>query len=423
MQNTSPEGLLFDRVLLEPVHGMSSRRITSASLTSEGKAAENHAFKDGMTTLLPNDSRQYLFLLSPTPSPDASADIGSLSVFPPAFVGGTVLPLGRLDVAWRSGRYHDPGRLQTSTLNRRVPVTPIAPKPGLAPTRTSSAIPPSPAGPSRVLTSPTPPPLPGKEEDARWEFDLSALSLARDGVSVDSEIEGTLRLGIRRAKDGTGHANASANTEDEESGDGQKPGPVHLAIQYLAQPPTTSLPNGTPSTTISPPSRSNTPQPPSFSPGTSSSRAHTPVVDQLRQATTSHITSPTNQLLTAAPPAPSTSFPPPPYLSKSPAPLSKTTASGPAGEAYPLGASMFTLPPPEWKLVREQHETTYTDAGEDERPKRWEAVWEFPLRWLALTEGLAPLGGLRALVLDDPTGLQGYVGMEWDSLGDIYITS
>lgn len=84
---------------------------------------------------------------------------------------------------------------------------------------------------------------------------------------------------------------------------------------------------------------------------------------------------------------------------------------------------MFTLPAPEWKYVKEQHETTYSDAAEEEPLKRWEALYEFPLRWLALEEGLAQLGGVRVLVLDDETALRGYLGREWDSLGDIWVTS
>lgn len=88
VQNVSTEGILFDRVQLEAVHGLTSKPIVS---------------NDG-TTLMPSDTRQYLFLLSPAPTVP-SLDSPPKSVFPPVHTAGTILPLGRLDVAWFSGPY------------------------------------------------------------------------------------------------------------------------------------------------------------------------------------------------------------------------------------------------------------------------------------------------------------------------------
>lgn len=65
--------------------------------------------------------------------------------------------------------------------------------------------------------------------------------------------------------------------------------------------------------------------------------------------------------------------------------------------------------------------TTYAESSEPAR--RWEAVYEAELRFIAFEEGLAPLGGLRVLVLDDEAGLSGYIAREVDNLGDVWVSS
>jgi hypothetical protein len=80
---------------------------------------------------------------------------------------------------------------------------------------------------------------------------------------------------------------------------------------------------------------------------------------------------------------------------------------------------MIVLPPKEFGLVKEQYETTYAESSEPRL--RWEAVYDVPLRFFAMDEGLAGLGGVRVLVLDDESGLRGTVGKEWDSLGDVWV--
>jgi hypothetical protein len=81
---------------------------------------------------------------------------------------------------------------------------------------------------------------------------------------------------------------------------------------------------------------------------------------------------------------------------------------------------MVILPKKEFTLVREQYETTYAESSEPNR--RWEAVYEMPLRFIALQEGLAALGGVRLLQLEDDDATRGLVGKEWDSLGDVWVT-
>ena len=91
------------------------------------------------------------------------------------------------------------------------------------------------------------------------------------------------------------------------------------------------------------------------------------------------------------------------------------------GDAQPLGASMIILPERELQMVEEKAETTYADPIAP--PRRWEAVYEHKLRFFAVDEGLAELGGLRLLVLDDQEGLAGSTGREWESLGDVWVTA
>jgi hypothetical protein len=49
--------------------------------------------------------------------------------------------------------------------------------------------------------------------------------------------------------------------------------------------------------------------------------------------------------------------------------------------------------------------------------RRWEVTYDVPIRFLALAGGLADLGGLRVVVMDE-----GSVGREWESLGDVWVT-
>ncbi|KAG8727521.1 hypothetical protein FRC11_013000, partial [Ceratobasidium sp. 423] len=67
-------------------------------------------------------TRQYLYILAPTPAATPSFPI----IYPP----GTIIALGRLDMSWRSS-FGEPGRLLTSMLSRKIPLPP-APQPATA---------------------------------------------------------------------------------------------------------------------------------------------------------------------------------------------------------------------------------------------------------------------------------------------------
>ena len=419
VQNISTEGMLFDRVLLEPVLGLDAHPIGS----------------NRTTTLMPMDTKQFLFVLSPSNAP-VTSDEQTLpkSVFPPFHLGGTVLPLGRLDVIWFSGPYRDPGRLQTSTLNRRVPLTPVVPRPSLTPSRTVSAVPTSPASAIRRTDSSRllPPPVPAKFEEAEpaeWELDLVAVEVQREAVEVEKEFIFKFRLGMRDS--------SVVVDDDEKTGSSIPPRPVMLGIQYLTSPP--SRPVGgslAPQTAFFPSTRS----PPVMSPSNSrpfsplvpstpgagpSSRPMTPVSTQLRQATSQSLTSPTTPLYMPSVPAPlpsmiSPAFPPPPFLTRPPSHHAKQLPSRSllTGEIAHLGVSLTLLKTAEFHMVTEDLGTTYADPTA--RRRRWEVASEFELRFIALQEGLADLGGLRVLIMDDD-GSGGSIAREWESLGDVWV--
>jgi hypothetical protein len=89
------------------------------------------------------------------------------------------------------------------------------------------------------------------------------------------------------------------------------------------------------------------------------------------------------------------------------------------GEVRQLGTSLAVLPAKPLEMVEEKSETTYADPIAPSR--RWETVYEHRMKFMALDEGLAELGGLRVLVLADEKAQAGSVGREWESLGDVWV--
>lgn len=388
-----------------------------------------------MSTLFPNDTRQYLFTLSPDPdfqpSPpktegeeemqrdsDQERGMRSKSVFPPDYAVGTILPLGRLDLAWFSAPYRNSGRLQTSTLNRRVNIPPphaqVRP---IMPTRTSSALPPTPGG---VAQLPTTPRRIEKDTPALggWQYDLVLLDVKRE-VEVEDRFPLTVRV--------------AARSPPIAADDGAPAPRPRFGLQYLSQqtvsgtssagPQTQATAIPTPTFALSPPSRSETPLSPSgrpFSPpgAAGPSRPMTPVSTQLRQATTSNIGSslPNQpQSTTNALPLPSqqssADFPPLPYH----------PITGTRDHLTHLGCSLLHLDVRTCEKVVENMGTTYLEAS-DQR-ERWEVVHEATLTFMALNEGLCALGGVRLIELDNEGGTSGSIVKEWDTLGDVWVTA
>jgi trafficking protein particle complex subunit 13 len=95
IQNLTPDALWFQRIGFESAEGWNASDIVAS--------ADEAVFSDTMTLMQPQDTRQYIYILTPS----------SLPPFPVVYPPGSVIVLGRLDISWRSS-FGEPGRLLTS---------------------------------------------------------------------------------------------------------------------------------------------------------------------------------------------------------------------------------------------------------------------------------------------------------------------
>lgn len=364
---------------LDAVTGMTARSISSPDPDTEVDARSA-----GGDDILPGDTVQRLFVLSPeadggdTPTAEKKEEQLPLSSFPPTYAAGTVLPLGRLRLSWLSGPHHEPGSFVTSMLNRRTTL----PQP-------------TPSRPTSLLSLSNNPRLSlnrslNKPSREGWEWDLTVAGSRR--VEAEDDLELTLRLGVRTA--------------------GEAPPPeTEFGVQVLT-PVATGQGQGQrrASRASTPIGSVGTPVP--AAPG---SRPMTPVSSQLRHAISSPAGAaaapapppkpasplPRPQSIQASPTAPA--FPPPPTISR-PGVIGD-------GRVLALGSSLVTLKIGDWKLVREQAGTSYAAEapGSTTGGTKYEAHWEGKVRWKAMEPGVADLGGVRVLTMGE-----GGVGREWE---------
>ena len=98
IQNLTQDALWFQRIGFECADGWNVEDInTTGSGSQDGLSTGDNAL------IQPQDMRQYIYILAPKVVPD----------FPVTHTPGSVIPLGRLDIAWRSS-FGEPGRLLTS---------------------------------------------------------------------------------------------------------------------------------------------------------------------------------------------------------------------------------------------------------------------------------------------------------------------
>ncbi|EJD02114.1 DUF974-domain-containing protein [Fomitiporia mediterranea MF3/22] len=132
IQNLTQAPMWFEKIRLEAVEGwdvVDANAISPPFDLSSTADAENEKsiFSGSMALMPPHDMRQYVYILTPKFTPRNTS-------VPAPPVPGTVIPLGRLDISWRSSM-GEPGRLLTSILSRRIPL-PAPPSSGAAPAST-----------------------------------------------------------------------------------------------------------------------------------------------------------------------------------------------------------------------------------------------------------------------------------------------
>lgn len=98
IQNLTQDGLWFQRIGFECADGWNVEDINTTTSDSEVGL-----FTGDNSLMQPQDMRQYIYVLAPKVVPDV----------PATHTPGTVISLGRLDIAWRSS-FGEPGRLLTS---------------------------------------------------------------------------------------------------------------------------------------------------------------------------------------------------------------------------------------------------------------------------------------------------------------------
>jgi len=129
IQNMTQETMHFEQLSFEPTDEW---QVQDPNIMDDKQSV----FSGSIALMNPQDVRQYIFILFPT----LTSSQRPLAVHAP----GTIYPLGRLNIMWRSS-YGEPGRLLTSTLTRRIPlVNPAPPAPTTThlPQHPASALPP-----------------------------------------------------------------------------------------------------------------------------------------------------------------------------------------------------------------------------------------------------------------------------------------
>ena len=108
IQNLTQGPLWFEKIRLEAVEGWDVIDINTRGSPEEDDGAMGKFFDD-MTSIASQEMRQYIYIMTPK----VLTGVDKVHV-PPA--PGSAIPLGRLDISWRSSM-GEPGRLLTSVCN------------------------------------------------------------------------------------------------------------------------------------------------------------------------------------------------------------------------------------------------------------------------------------------------------------------
>ncbi|KAK7693181.1 hypothetical protein QCA50_002747 [Cerrena zonata] len=128
IQNLTQDAMWLQRMHFESTDGWQVVDANGGNVA--GKDPGESLFSGAMALMQPQDMRQYIYILTPSIIPP----------FPATHTPGAVIPLGRLDISWRSS-FGEPGRLLTSMLSRRIPLVQPMAVPAPPPKQAASALP------------------------------------------------------------------------------------------------------------------------------------------------------------------------------------------------------------------------------------------------------------------------------------------
>jgi trafficking protein particle complex subunit 13 len=462
VQNLTQEPMWFERMRFESVDGW---EVVDGNISHKDGT---NLFSGPIAIMQPQDVRQYVYILTPTSVPS----------FPLVHSPGTIIPLGRLDLSWRSS-FGEPGRLLTSVsarlgtnhqqvlpsfqlLSRRIPITPVHAPPSAIPPHLQQTRPHSPqpalSGPTTPPGSPVPfKPRPPSQQASRPQSPASIMPpsstlQARQDLEVDLVVGSIPSSHIPLEQPFTVGFELTLSALLPAPG---KTRLVYLMVQHLQPtPPPPALPVGHPTSALVSPS-------PRHSVDVSSPKSHisrnfqrdpeppesaSPTMSPKRGAFNFGLglaqTLVESPLLnhTEEPQAP----PPDPHGRQSPITVSSRptpirlpppfSSSIKSLSVLPLGASVISLQP--YQFVRPQPDTSMPEVSSIHA--KADVMLEFECTFVPMRKGLANVGGLRVLLIEDRevetdsqndlmsishVHAEAKILREWDVVGEIWITS
>ncbi|KAG5645043.1 hypothetical protein DXG03_007222 [Asterophora parasitica] len=371
----------------------------------------------------PQDIRQYIYILSPK----------SASLSPISYTPGAVIPLGRLDIFWRSS-FGEPGRLLTSMLSRRIPIpappgqSPVSALPPYLKRTMSTTTPSRPQSPQLNMSRPGTPtpqrpssPSQGRPSSVGIPRPQSPFQ-AQAALAAEIEVSLIIRETPRTARVEKPFTIPVALVLSSPLFTGQERlrRAVKLVIQHL-QPPRSAVP---PHPAPAPPAEAFSPRLPSSGFSTPSSSAPTFNYALAHQKLTAAAgTSPRQRALddlernASRSDNKAASLPPPYFSGPEELRLWSTNVT------Y-VGSSATYLP---------TIELTASDQAADQMV----AVHDIELTYVALQKGFATVGGLRVLLVEDRYlsegdtaddtyriggSSQARILKEWDVISEVWVS-
>ncbi|KAJ7074351.1 hypothetical protein C8F01DRAFT_1100222 [Mycena amicta] len=418
IQNLTTESLWFERMRFECAEGWD---VFDANVIDADKEADvsGSIFAGSMSLMQPQDMRQYIYILNRQ----------TQTLTPTVNAPGSVIPLGRLDISWRSS-YGEPGRLLTSMLSKKIPLLPaptVQPAPALPPhlkrtTASSMGGPPRPHSPQTSMSRPdsptslqrpgspfrnrppssiavrsqTPPPAHHAGPPSDVEVSLIVRDVPREAIRLETPFKMALTLVV------SAHVSVGRRRS------------LLFAVQHL-QPPRTSVP------VLLPPPPPPPPEP--YSPRITSPGFSTP--------------SPMSATFN---------------LQLAHQKLSEISSSARAGFKLKLAdvadadSDTWTLPPP---FFEGSDELSHTKPGavfcgpsaiilqpfelETDDNGQAHGSQDFELQYMPISTGFSTVGGLRAILLEDryvqdedrlpPLRSEPKISKQWDIIAEIWVST